>query len=332
MRYIILVLFLFVFTRSIGQASSASPYLINAASTMLPSANSPQQITTQAENWRTQKIQSPRNAAAWFNYYLWTERDKRLSYKEKKGLLSAAVTEAQQFISQSAEYYLLLYLESGKKDSASLYKALSLTTDKSLVYPYVIQYCIIQQDYTAVADYAQKLDELKPLSESLHTYHYNVLMSADSNAVIYGKGLYDLIPMAQAQYAHKVRRDIRLRYYEGMPANEANAYLCLSLGKEILSQYPNGSYTGLLVKIKGTPDIKELKKHIEKDMNLWFLRVAGYWEDAEQLYKNYLPSFVLLYRHYKKTDNAEAERMQILIQEIARKAGITEEADQLLEN
>lgn len=333
MRYIILLLFLFVFTQSIGQQQvEIRPTLVNATETMLPTAYSSQAITLQVESWRTEKNMAPRNATAWFNYYLWTERDKQLNSKEKRSLLSAAVADAYRFIPQSAEYSLMLYLESGKKDSTSLFKALSLSADKSLVYPYVIQYYIIQQNYTAVAEYSRKLDDLKPLSESLYTYHYNVLMSADSNAVIYGKGLYDLVPMALAQYAHKVRRDIRLHYYDGRLVKDPNAYLCLSLGKEILSLYPNAAYTGLLVKVKGVSGISELKKHIEKDMDLWFLQVAGYWEDAEQLYKNYLPSFILLYRYYEKTGNTEAERFLNFIQKIADKAHISKEVDQLLEN
>jgi hypothetical protein len=333
MRYAISIFLLLSFSRSMGQANAANPRLVNATGTMITTTYSSRDISLQAENWKREKNTSQLNAKAWFNYYLWTERDKQISSQQKKTLLSTAILDAEKYISGTAEYSLMVYLQSGKKDSASLFKALSLANDKSIVYPYVVQYCIIQQDYTSLETYCNEMDKTNPMPETLYSYHYNVLMSADSNAVIYGRGLYDIVLMAQLQYVHHTRKDIRLRYYEGNPVIENNAYLCLSLGKEILDRYPGAAYTGLLVKIKGAKGISELKRHIEKDMNLWFLQVAGSWEGAEQLYKNYLPGFILMYRHYKQTDNyGEAQRMRSFISGIAHKAGITQEIDQLLAN
>jgi hypothetical protein len=332
MKYLISFIFLFAFARGLAQQSISKPALLNARETMLTSTYSTQVISAQVENWQREKVLSPRSAATWFNYYLWAERDKQIPQKEKSKLLAATVADAKQYISQTAEYSLMLYLQSGKKDSASLLKALSLASNKSGIYPYVIQYYIIQEDEHALTEYCKKWNNVDPLSGNLYAYHYNVLMSADSNAVIYGRGLYDIVPMAVLQYVYNIRKDIQLRYYRGIPEIQSNSYLCLSLGREILSQYQYAAYTGLLVKMKGTTGIDELKKHIEKNMDLRFLEVGGYWEtDLSRLFKNYLPSFILLYKHYKQMDEAEAGRILLFIQKIAVSAHIEKEVTQLLE-
>jgi hypothetical protein len=100
----------------------------------------------------------------------------------------------------------------------------------------------------------------------------------------------------------------------------------------VLSQYPNAAYTGLLVKVSGTNDIDELKKHIEQDMDLRYIQMSDSWgDDAAQLFKNYLPSFILLYRHYRDNGNTEAEKLLTYINKIAKRVGEDYKVKQLLE-
>jgi plasmid replication initiation protein len=81
-----------------------------------------------------------------------------------------------------------------------------------------------------------------------------------------------------------------------------------------------------LVKIEGG-DINEMKEHVEKNFTLVYLNQSNYLSgELSQLYKNYLPSFLLLYQQYKATGNeAGGAAIKTLILKIAGQAGITEE-------
>lgn len=331
MKTIISLFLLFVSIAGWGQASIARPQLLNAEGTMLTSTYSAGTISGQVANWQKQTKDAPGNANGWFNYYLWTERDKGIDFSRKSLLLAGIVSDAGKHIPQSSEYSLMRYLQSGRKDSASLFKAIELSADKPSIYPYAVQYGIINGDPSTIALYTSLLEADKPLSLSLYTYHYNVLMSADSNAAIYGRGLYDMVPLAILQYVYNIRKDITLQYYSDKVANSSSNYLCLSLGQEVLSQYRNASYTGLLVKL-ADPGINELTKHFEKDMDLRFLETDGYWKNDEaQLFRNYLPSFILLYRHYRDNKMPESDKLLSYIQKIAGRVHEEEKIKQLLE-
>jgi hypothetical protein len=157
-------------------------------------------------------------------------------------------------------------------------------------------------------------------------------MSADSNATIYGRGLNDIVPMAILQQVYNVRKDIHLRYYTGYTKETGHTYLCLSLGRESLSQYPQAAYTGLLVKLAGDPGIDELKKHTEYDFDLHELETEVHpATDIDQLYKNYLPGFILLYKNYRQSGNRRAEKIKEYINKIAGNAGIEEVIMDLLD-
>jgi hypothetical protein len=287
-------------------------------------------ISEQAESWHRKTKEEPGYAPGWFNYYLWTERDKGIDSIKKSSLLTGIVSDAGKHIRQSSEYSLMLYLKSGRKDSVSLFKALDLATDKFEVYPYIVQYGIIRQNTSILATYTQLLEKERPLSSILYTYHYNALMSADSNTTIYGRGLHDIVPMGILQNVHNIRKDINLQYYTGKVKNPSQSYLCLSLGEDVLSQYPNAAYTGLLVKMTD-PGIDELKKHYEKDMDLSFLEAGGNWSHYEsRLFRNYLPSFILLYRHYRDNNNSGSERLLSYINKIASRVYELEKVKQLL--
>jgi hypothetical protein len=305
-----------------GQDQRAS--LLNAYQTTVTATGS--SAAVQAGNWQLEKERNPKNVLAWLNYYLWTDRNKELPAGQKKELLAQTLKDAGKHIKGTAAWHILNYLQSGKKDSASLLKALTTAESNYWVYPYAVQYAVMKQNETALKEYTGKLNAIAPLSPGLYEYHYNVLMSANSGATIYAQGLNDLVPLAVLQQAYGFRRDVRLRYYDGGIREKENAYLCLSSGREIISQYPLAAYTGLLVKIEGS-DINEMKEHMEKNFTLVYLNQSNYLSgELSQLYKNYLPSFLLLYQQYKATGNeAGGAAIKTLILKIAGQAGITEE-------
>jgi hypothetical protein len=331
MKYLLLLALLGFFINCHGQAKVADRSPVPATRVLSPgSAENRLSPAEHASNWKLETMENPSNASAWLNYYIWTERDQRVGTGKKRQSLAKLVTDAGSAIPGTAEYALLRYLESGKKDSSALFQALTLASDRQLVYPYVIQY-LVRQNNKELAGYCQMLEQLSPLPKSLYEYHYNVLMSADSNATVYAQGLNDLVPMTVLQQVHGIRKDIRLQHYETKQVVSPDAYLCLSLGKEILAQYPKATYTGLLVKAGGATGIDELKKHLTASFTWNFIKTGMITGEAAVLYNNYLPSFILLYRHYKQEGDARAEEIKMIIQRIANSVQAGSAVDALLE-
>ena len=292
--------------------------LINAADQVAGATNA----ADQSKNWEAQKNENLYNSKAWFNYYIWTARDKSLSDAERKKVLTTIISESHGYISGQCEYYLMSFLNAGKKDSAAVYKALETATDKSMVYPYLIQYAIISGHDPETEKWCRALDNSNRLSPWLYQYHYNALMSADTNAVIYASGLHDLVPMAVLQLVYHVRKDIRLKYYDGNIPAQQQAYLCVSLGKKVLAEYPQAACTGLLVKVRPKASFNELKDHIVQKFDWQLLNSSEEWpQDVAQLYSNYLPAFVMLYRYYIAQNDSRVNNLKVLIQKIGLRAG-----------
>jgi hypothetical protein len=275
----------------------------------------------QAQNWGIEAAQNPSNASAWLNYYLWTSRDKNLNASEKAARLSQITSNATSYSAKTSDYFLLQYLQSGKKDSTALHKAFDLSADKPTLYQYKIQYAIIHNYKALVKKYSFELNALMPMPSDLHEYHYNVLMSADSNAIIYAQGLNDLVALAFLQKIRNYRKDIKLKYYDGLPINEANAYLCLSLGADVLKKYPAAGYTGLLLKVSGA-SIEEVKRCINRfDLRIMQSDNEIPGSDAPAIYKNYIPGFLLLYKYLKETSDASLADWKFLIKRLAERTG-----------
>lgn len=274
-------------------------------------------ISAEIEGWKEQTQTNPSNAIAWLNYYIWMDRDNSFPATEKKQQLDQLTADARKQIRNTAEYQLILFLQSGKKDSAAIQKAVSLNRDNADIYMYGIQYLLASKSSVKLENWCRALESIKPLSGAYYEYHYNALMSADSNAVIYAKGLNDLVPMAVLQQVHGIRKDISLHYYTGNNITTSNTYLCLSTGSDAIAKYPEAIYTGLLVKINGN-EKGELQQNISDRFTLQYLDGQMYLSsDVATLYKNYLPGFLLLYRNYKNNGDARAEKLKAQILKIA---------------
>lgn len=334
MKYIIFFTLLFILSNAKAQSSGntgVKKLLQNATDTkvFIPSNDI---AGAQANNWMNEVKEDPFNEKAWLNYYLWTRRQKNISDIEKDLLLSQIVEESADYVIEKPQYYLMLFLQSGNMDTMAMDKALLLAKNESWIVPFAIQYFIISGNETALSAYCKKLENENPMQEALYQYHYNVLMSADSNAVIYARGLNDLVPMAVLQQVYNTRKDIRLKYYNNKIENAANTYLCLSLGKEIIAQYAAASCTGLLVKISSGSTFSELREHVENDFDLSQLILAkNYGSDLAELYKNYLPSFIILHKYYSTTNTKKAQTIKNNILQIFAMTGREAEAKQFLE-
>jgi hypothetical protein len=331
-NYLSIIAIFAFFLANAQNPTSAERILKNAVGFGSMVSASAQTISSQIYNWEMKKTAEPNNAMAWLNYYIWTERDRLMPGQEKKIKLMEIVSEAYNHISNSSEYQFMLFMQSGKTDSSSLNKALSWNTDKTWIYPYAIHYAIIKGEKKLLANYVDSLVAAGyTLSKEEYEYHSNVLMSAEDNAVIYARGINDLVPLAVLQHAHGIRKDIRLKYYQDKIDEKNKVYLCLSLGKEALSGYPNAHYTGLLVKISGPNDIHELEQHIQQDFNFSHLQsTASVTAKLPELYKNYLPGLILLYKYYKANQYLGAVDLKGLMENIAQKTGVINEMEKVL--
>jgi hypothetical protein len=274
-------------------------------------------------------VENKTNPNAWMHYYIATERNKDVSPQLRKQILASTFQTSGQYIAGTWQYSLLQFLQSGKKDAAAIAFAVA-SGEAEIVYPYAVQYAIITGNSAELYKYTAVLKDINPLTPAVYQYHYNTLMSAGKNAVIYAKGLYDLVPLAIVQQQYKIRPDIKLRYYDNKIPEEENAYICLSSGKETIKQYPDAAYTGLLIRLNAVNKIQELETNYNA-FDLSNLREGSSLTAAEaQMYKNYLPSFILLHRFYQKNKNTAADELYGIILKIAEYAGIKDTVKKLL--
>lgn len=294
-----------------------------------PAVASSNNIATQINTWKAHVQANPKDANAWINYYNWTERSKDLTAAQRQFELRSIYNQSQESIAGTWQESLIGFLQSEKRDSTSLFAALRLSYSNPVLYPYAVQYAIIANDDDLTRLYSKAANDATPLSAGLYEYHYNTLMSAEQNGIIYAKGLNDLVPLAILQNVFNVRKDVELKYYEGKAA-ESNAYLCLSLGKDILQQYPQAAYTGLLVKVNAGAE-SENEDHLTKRFSLKTLKGVGSLTEEEKLiYRNYLPSFIILYKDYKAKNDAHAQEWKEIIEKLALLTGTSESVNNIL--
>ncbi|MCP9751138.1 hypothetical protein [Ferruginibacter sp. HRS2-29] len=311
-----------LFTQAQSQSVN-KPQQIEAATSAIPSVK----VAAQAGNWKQQVKLTPADANAWFNYYNWVDRDKALSGTEKAKELKEALSTSRQYIVGTWQYSLMIFLQSGKKDSAALSDALRLAEDKTAVYPYAAQLAIIKENRQSLREYCLLINKAAPMPKSKYEYHYNTLMSAEQNGIIYAKGLNDLVPLAILQQVYGIRPDIGLKYYDNTVSTDA--YLCLSLGKEILEKYPDALYTGLLIRTKKAQNFS-LEKIFE-NFSFQYLDAVNFLDEEDRLiYRNYLPSLIIQYKNYLENNDPKASASKSRIDHLAMLTGTTEMVKNLL--
>ena len=331
MRYILLLIIL-VITFGV-QAQSTSEKVTSKSANLSEIEKSNLLFKDLPYNsWKRAVERNRSNANAWLDYYVWTERDKNMTLTQKKTALGNTFLASEGYISGSWQYNLIQFLQSNKTDSVAIHTATELAENKADILPYLIQYNILKGNIDELSKTTFALNKLKPLSNELYEYHYNTLMSAGKNAVIYARGIQDLVPLAIIQQQFHVRQDIILKYYNGTLPKIENSYLCLSIGKEIMEEYPDAAFTGLLIKLDSTDAFKELENNYNFLFDLKILDSESYTSDYTiQLYKNYLPGFILLYRYYHTNNDKRAIQLKKIIIKIASKAGIEKNIHQLID-
>src|SRR5688572_6619032 len=100
MRTLFSIFLLFVAVAGWGQSSIerpvSRPKALKATETRLTGTYSSSIISQQVDVWQKQTKESPRSATSWFNYYLWTERDKEIEHAKKSSILAGIVSDARK--------------------------------------------------------------------------------------------------------------------------------------------------------------------------------------------------------------------------------------------
>lgn len=269
----------------------------------------------------------PDNSLAWLNYYVWTERDNSISTQDKTTLLNEAIGNAQKLIGNSAHYWLMVFLQSGKTDSAAINHALDAGGDRSLVYPFAILSAVANADTVGLRKFCSLLLPFYKISPGISEYQHNALRSAAPDAIVYAQGIEDLVAMAMIMETEGIRKDVTLKLFRNKL--EPGAYLTLTTGKDIIRNYANGVYSGLLLRNE-SKESTESNPLLTFDLS-YFSTTDHFSTEEAMLYKNYLPSFLLYYRSLKARQAPEAIMWYRNILKIATQAGIESQVRRMLE-
>src|SRR4051794_4889169 len=100
MRYLLVTSLVLLFLHGSSQSipGNGNLLLLDPGRVMLPSINATESAAQQASNWLNLRRSDPKNATAWLNQYIWTERNRELSDQEKKEQLSLSLSEARNYI------------------------------------------------------------------------------------------------------------------------------------------------------------------------------------------------------------------------------------------
>ncbi len=164
----------------------------------------------QARLWEKEIEKDSRNANAWYNYYLANEYsfwEKPEAGKERKEKLSAILSEMEKNLAGTYGYYFLKY-RFNHNDADALEQAYRLQpSNPDLYYELILRY-ELEGNAKKFKEFNRKLYDSHHLASGLVNYNYNMLMSPDSNAILFTNGDNDTYPAWMLQQAKDIRQDI----------------------------------------------------------------------------------------------------------------------------
>jgi len=167
----------------------------------------------QAELWKKEIERNSKNTEAWYNYYNANRyaHFEDIDQKDKKAKLDRIIEEMGNAIPETYEYYLLKYWNSYNfEDMSAIEKAYSLDSMRADTYYPFISQAEITGNEARFDVFCRKLYRARDISAWLLEYNYNVLMSLESDAILFTNGDNDTYPVWLLQQVKNVRPDVML--------------------------------------------------------------------------------------------------------------------------
>ncbi len=171
---------------------------------------------SQATAWEKITKRTPKNTAAWFNFYMANrmmriyDEDGDVAPVERFKMLNSIVDQMEKHIPGSYEYHYTRWYNSSNDPAAftSLEKAYQLDPVRPETYSGLVTYYELKRDLQHRDEILRKWFESRdPIPGLLH-YNYNVLMSLDANAILLTAGDNDTYPAWILQAARNIRPDV----------------------------------------------------------------------------------------------------------------------------
>lgn len=166
----------------------------------------------QARLWKEETQRHPQNPRAWYYYFLATHysyfgvSDAR---EERKAKLEAILSEMQQHLPESFEYYFAKSFYDFE-DLASLKKAYRLQPENPATYYNLITHYELENDRENFQRFNRLLYDSENIYTGLIDYNYNMLNSTSENAILFTNGDNDTYPAWMLQQVKDIRPDITI--------------------------------------------------------------------------------------------------------------------------
>lgn len=320
--------------------------------------------------------QAPSSAQAWLNLY---KSSLYASYNGTSKVISATrkeelndiVDQMKAKIPGTFEYNLAVYLNGQHNTSLIGYlaKAEELNANQLDVIEQYVAYHSIMQNQSKLKEYVGKHRKLVKYEAFIDEYAYNLLMSVESDAILFTHGILDTYPLYHQQLNEKANSGVTIINIDYLSSDTYVSNLEQKLGIKI-SRVEN-NYTAafdIAEKLSSTRNVyfsntfskNDLKKHLSKlevsglamhyvtnssevlkNDIIWKTKFkktqiekVGMKDDyAKKMANNYLPMIVSLHKLYKdKGEQKEAGKMKELALKIGAVNGNKEQLLQLLNN
>ncbi len=165
----------------------------------------------QADLWKGELKKNPQNPNAWVNYYNANRYHhfENIDTGKKKALLAKIITDMQAAIPGTFESYMLTARhENDINDISMAQKAYALRPDDPSTYDLFITHYEIHGNVDKSKEFYKKLYDSRDIAPWLLDYNYNMLMSAEKDAILFTNGDNDTYPARTLQEVHGVRTDV----------------------------------------------------------------------------------------------------------------------------